>query len=271
MLDDLKTENSEEILIEEQQIDPVLLTSAVKAGVVAGLRHSKTNPKMSPFIAMTRSGVEVIDFFQTLKALEASTAFLQETVKMGGKVLILGTEPAVKGLVEEFAKRNQLSYVVERWLGGTFTNFKTIYSRLQYYLKLKTDKEAGRLGKYTKKERNEFDKQIARLSVFFSGLETLKDLPNVLLVVNPTRHEMAVREAIRVRIPVVAIINTDGDPEQVTYPIPANDRSRSSVTWVLGKLEEAVLNGAKERAELLTRAVEAKKASADSVPQQVTK
>jgi small subunit ribosomal protein S2 len=128
--------------------------------------------------------------------------------------------------------------VVERCLGGTITNFNTIFKRLQYYLKLKADRAAGKLEKYTKKERLQFDREIARMEKLFSGLEKLEKIPDALLVVDAAlkNHHTAVREANRMKIPVIAIINSDNDPDQISYPIPGNTRARASVEWVLNKI-----------------------------------
>ena len=146
-----------------------------------------------------------------------------------------------------FRSKFSMPYVTKRWLGGTLTNFKTLSKRIQYYMNLKADKATGKLEKYTKKEQLEFSKLITKMDQFFNGLEKLSRLPDVLLVVNVTDHITAVREARRLKIPVVAIISTDTDPELVDYPIPANDNSRTSIAWILGKLEAKIEEGQKEK------------------------
>jgi len=133
--------------------------------------------------------------------------------------------------------------VTERWLGGTLTNFKTLSKRVSYFKKLKSDRQSGRLDKYTKKERLDFDRKIAKMTVMFSGLEEMQALPDMLLVMDVNSNMTAVREAKKLKIPVVGVMNTDTDPELVTYPIPANDRSKASLDWVLGQFEKAVMEG----------------------------
>ncbi|OGY67047.1 MAG: 30S ribosomal protein S2, partial [Candidatus Harrisonbacteria bacterium RIFCSPLOWO2_02_FULL_45_10c] len=128
-------------------------------------------------------------------------------------------------------------------LGGTLTNFKTLSKRIAYFKKLKSDKEAGRLGKYTKKERLDFDRKIAKMSIMFGGVEDMAAVPQLLFVVDAKANSTAVREARRLKIPVVGIVNTDTDPELVEYPIPANDRAKSSIEWILNRLEKAVVAG----------------------------
>ena len=164
-------------------------------------------------------------------------------------ILVTGTTPSAKKSVEEMAKRLGLPYVTERWLGGTLTNFKTLAKRIAYFKKLKSDKESGRLDKYTKKERLGFDREINKLSTMFSGVEKMESLPEVLFVVDANENLTAVREARKLKIPIVAIANTDTNPDIVDYLIPANDRSKSSIDWILARFEKAVLE-AREAKEI---------------------
>lgn len=228
-------------------MDQALMEEMVKAGVLYGRKKSKTHPRMKPFIFGTRNGIEILELPKTMETIEKAGEFLKETAKKDGLVLVVGAKPASQDLVEEFAKKFSYPYVVKRWLGGTLTNFKTILKRIQYYMTLKADKATGKLEKYTKKERVEFDKQIERMDGFFLGLERLSRLPDAVLVVNVNDHMTSVREAHRMKIPVVAILSTDADPEVVEYPIPANDNSRNSIAWILAKLEAKVQEGLKER------------------------
>ena len=228
-------------------MDPMLLEEMVKAGILYGRKKSKTHPHMRPFIYATRNGIEILDLPKTFEALEKAGEFMKELAKKDGLILTVGTKPAAQDLVDGFAKKFSMPYVTKRWLGGTLTNFKTLSKRIQYYMNLKADKATGKLEKYTKKEQLEFSKLITKMDQFFNGLEKLSRLPDVLLVVNVTDHITAVREARRLKIPVVAIISTDTDPELVDYPIPANDNSRTSIAWILGKLEAKIEEGQKEK------------------------
>ncbi len=228
-------------------IDPALLDEIIKAGILYGRKKSKTHPRMKPYIFGTRNGIELIEPPKTLEALEKAGEFLKEAVKKDGTILMVGTQPSAQELIEELAKKFAFPYVVKRWLGGTLTNFATINKRLQYYMNLKADRATGKLEKYTKKERLEFDRLIAKMDGFFLGLERMPKLPGALLVVNANEHITAIREARRMKIPVVAILSTDTDPEIVEYPIPANDNSKASIAWILAKLEAKVAEGIKER------------------------
>lgn len=220
-----------------------ILEEMMKAGLFIGRKSSKTHPRAKPFIFGVRNKSSIIDLEETLKLLEQAMQFVKEKIGEKGTILLVGTTPSAKKSVEETAKKIKMLYVTERWLGGTLTNFKTLSKRISYFKKLKSDKEAGRLDKYTKKERLEFDRQIAKLSIFFSGLETMETLPQVLFVVDVNSHLTAVREAKRLKIPIVGILNTDTDPALVDYPILANDRAKAGIDWILAKLEKAVEEG----------------------------
>ena len=228
-------------------IDPAkmaVMEEMMKAGLFVGRRVSKTHPRMKPYIFGVRNGASVIDLEESSRLLNSAMEFVKEKLSSANKTLLLvGTQPTAKSSVEEFAKRLNLPYVTERWLGGTLTNFKTLSKRIDYFKKLKSDKETGRLEKYTKKERLDLDRQIQKMTKMFSGIEQMDFLPDVLVVVDVNAHLTAVREAKRVKIPIVGILNTDTDPELVNYPIPANDRSKLSIDWVLAKLEKAVEEG----------------------------
>mgnify|MGYP001613807092 CR=1 FL=1 len=228
-------------------IDPALLEEMVKAGILYGRKKSKTHPRMKPFVFATRNGIEILEVAKTMIALEKAGDFLKDLAQKDGMIFVVGTKPVSQSLMEDFAKKFSFPYVTKRWLGGTLTNFKTISKRLQYYMNLKADRATGKLEKYTKKERVEFDKQIERMNGFFLGLEKLSRMPDALLIVNANDHMTAIREANRMKIPVVAVLSTDTDPEVVAYPIPANDNSRASVTWVLSKLEAKIAEGRKNR------------------------
>ena len=223
-----------------KNIDTALLEEMMKAGLYIGLRSSKTYPKMRQFIAGVRIGISVIDLTETVRLLEVAMEFVKSKIQKNGVVLMVGTTPAAKSLVLDFAKRLKFPYVTERWLGGTLTNFKTISKRIAYFKKLKSDKESGRLDKYTKKERLNFDREIAKMQIMFSGLENMEAPPQVLFAVDVNAQMIAVREAKLLKIPVIGILSTDTNPELVDFPIPANTRSKTSTAWVLDKLEKAV-------------------------------
>lgn len=229
----------------EPTMDPALLEEMVKAGVLYGRKKTKTHPRMKPFIFATRNDMEIIDLPKTIAALDRAGEFLKEAATKGGLFIIVGTQPAAQTLTEEFANKLSLAFAAKRWLGGTLTNFKTVRKRTDYYIKLKSDLAGGRLDKYTKKERTMFGKEVERMDQFFRGLEKLTRLPDAMIVINANEHMTAVREAKRLKIPIVGIISTDTDPELVTYPILANDNSKTSINWILEKLGAKISEGAK--------------------------
>lgn len=231
----------------EITMDPILLDEMVKAGILYGRKKAKTHPHMKPFIYATRNGIEILDLPKTSEALDKAGDFLKEVAKKDGLIMVVGTKPSAQDLAEELAKKFSFPYVVKRWLGGTLTNFKTLSKRIQFYMNLKADEATGKLDKYTKKERTEFGKLRVKMDQFFIGLERLSKLPDALLVVNANDHMTAVREAKRLKIPVVAILSTDTDPELVEYPIPANDNSRTSIAWILNKLTAKIEDGVGQR------------------------
>ncbi len=219
-----------------------------KTGVLFGHRKSKTHPRMRPFIGGMKNEVELLDPYEILKHLEQAMVFLKEKVRGGGLVLLVGTTPSARTTIEGFARECAFPYVTGRWLGGTLTNFKMITDRLRHYADLKAKRQQGELLKYTKKEQQGFNKEIAKLAKMFDGLVPLVRLPDVLFVVDIAAHMTAVREARKIGIPIVAILDTDDDPELVDHPIFANDRAKSSIDWVVNQLQAAVLTAKAERA-----------------------
>lgn len=241
-------ENKEEVLESQllvQSFSPeeqALLEDMIKAGIIYGRKKSKTNPKMLKYIFSSRKGVELFDLTQTLSLLNKAIDFLKERIDKKLPVLIVGTQPAAKELVKNFSEKFGFSYVIERWLGGTLTNFKVISKRINYFLQLKSDKAAGRLDKYTKKERLKIDEQIHKLNKFFSGMEKMTGLPEAILIIDCEEHQTAVREANRLKIPIVGIASSDSNPDQINYLVPANDNARSSIKWILEYMENKLEN-----------------------------
>ena len=230
-------ELKEELVSNSPAISQEDLRDMVNVGVLFGRGKSKTKPKMNKYIFTYSKGVSVFDAPQTLDLLNKAADFLKTVVDKKLPVLIVGTQPAAKDLVKSFALKHKFAYVTERWLGGTLTNFATLSKRIEYFKKTKVDKDAGKLGKYTKKERLILDRMLEKMAVNFSGLEILNQIPAVLMVVDSKTHDTAVREAKKINVPIIAVLNNDSDPDGITYPVPANDNSVSSLTWILNKIE----------------------------------
>lgn len=221
-----------------KNVDESLISEMMEAGLHYGHTRTKTNPKMKPYIAATRNNVELIDLNQTISSLERVINFLKEKRSSGGLMLFVGIQPAARELIEALAKKFEYPYVTNRWLGGTLTNFKIIQKRLDYFKKLRQDKETGALEKYTKKERLRLGQKLEKMGLVFNGLESLTKLPDAVFVVNANLHVNAVREAKKLGIPVIGIVSTDIDPNVVDFVIPANDNSKSSLTWILSRVEK---------------------------------
>jgi len=231
---------------EVQKVEPVesltaeeilLLQEMAEAGLLYGLSKSKTHPKMKPYIFATRSGVEIINLETSIKSLAKSVELLKSVVASGKSVLLVGTSPAAKIVVKEAALKTGVSYITERWLGGTLTNFKNILERIKYYNKLIADRESGALNKYTKKERVLLDKKIEKMRMLFEGISKMTELPGIVIVLDPQVNQIAVLEAREVKVPVIGLINTEMDPKFVTSAIPGNNRLTKSVEWILNHME----------------------------------
>ena len=221
-----------------------------KAGVHFGHKTSKIHPKMQPYLFGSRGGVHIIDLDKTKEKLAEALEFVKGLISDGKILLLVGTKVQAKDLVQKTADECGLPYVSERWLGGTFTNFSSISKRIGYYKDLERQKKEGELEKYTKKEKAELDKELARLKIKFEGIRNLPRLPDAVFVCDMKKDELAVKEAKDKGIKIIAIADTNVDPTRADYPIPANDDAFSSIEYILGKLREAVVkNKPKVKAE----------------------
>lgn len=236
----LNTEETTEKAAPESGADIGLMRDMTTAGLFYGRKKAKTHPRMRKFIFATRNGVEIINLADTAAALRTATDFLAEVVKNGKQVLVVGTGPAAQGAVERFGKKFNFPYVTERWLGGTLTNFGTISKRIEHLKMLKDSVATGAFQKYTKREQLQFMKEMEDMEVLFGGVVNLTKLPEALLVIGANQHETAIREAKRMKVPVVAVMNTESDPTTIKYPVPANDVSVSSIEWILEYIASAL-------------------------------
>lgn len=210
-----------------------------------GHRKSRMHPKMQSFIYTVRNNVSIINIEKTKEYFERALAFVGKVVSSGGKILFIATRVPGKNLIEEYAKDLEMFYVHDRWLGGTLTNFKTISSRLAYLKELEAKKKSGELAKYTKKEQHDFEQELFRLNKKFDGIKKMEKLPDAVFILNLCKDSLAAREARSRRISVVAITDTDADPQLADYPIPANDDAVQSVTYILDKVREVVRKATK--------------------------
>lgn len=236
----IENKDSEIVEIQEAKVSPedlLTLQEMIDVGLIHGLAKSKTHPKMKPYIHSTRSGVEVIDLVQTIGLLKKAAEFLKSVVDSGKSILLVGTAPIAKGAVKAAAEDTHNLYVTERWIGGTLTNFKIVNGRIQYFKKLMADKETGNLAKYTKKEQLMIEREIAKMKLVFDGLKDMDQLPGAVMILSFSDNELAAAEAKAMNIPVAAVLNTNADPRSVDYPIPANDKLSTGISWILNYLE----------------------------------
>jgi small subunit ribosomal protein S2 len=212
----------------------------LEAGVHFGHQTKRWNPKMKPFIFDARNGIHIIDLSKTMNQLEAACDFLAATVARGERVLFVGTKKQAQQAVKETAKECGQFHVTERWLGGTLTNFQTIkrsIARLKQIEKMETD---GSINNYVKQEQSVLRREAARLMKYFDGIRAMDKYPGAMFVVDIKREHNAVAEARRLKIPVVAIVDTNCDPDLVDYPIAGNDDAIRSVRMVLTTIGQTI-------------------------------
>jgi small subunit ribosomal protein S2 len=218
-----------------------------KSGAHFGHLTRKWNPRMKDYIFMAKNGIHIIDLQKTLECLDEATRFVRETVRKGGDILFVGTKKQAKDIVQKEADRCGMFYVVERWLGGTLTNFSTIKKSIRHLQKLEKDKSSGYGENLTKKEKLSLERERMKLADLHRGIKDMKRIPEVLIVVDILHDDIAVREARRLDIPVVAVLDTNADPSRVDYPIPANDDSIQTIQLIVTELANAILEAKSSR------------------------
>ncbi|HHY45134.1 MAG TPA: 30S ribosomal protein S2 [Firmicutes bacterium] len=221
----------------------VSMKQLLEAGVHFGHQTRRWNPKMKPYIFIERNGIYIIDLQKTVRMLEEAYDFMRATAQSGGRVLFVGTKKQAQEAVETEAKRCGEFYVNQRWLGGTLTNFSTIRRRIQRLMELEEWETNGYLERLPKKEAALLMKDKAKLEKYFLGIKGMQDLPDVMFVVDPRKEHIAVLEARRLGIPVVAIVDTNCDPDEIDYVIPGNDDAIRSVKLISSKMADAILEG----------------------------
>lgn len=225
-----------------QPVDPEVEEMS-KAGVHLGHSKTKAHPSMAPYIFGVRNSISLIDLLKTKEKLHAALDFLKTSVGNKGMILLVGTRPAAKRIVKEIGEKTGMPYFVERWIGGTLTNYKVVSERIKHLEKLEQEKKTGEFEKYTKKERLKKGEEIEKLDKFFGGIRNLKQMPQAVFVVDITTDSIAVREARKMKIPVVALVDTNSNAEIVDWPIPANDDALPAIRYMMGRVLEAIEEG----------------------------
>ena len=226
------------------------LTQLIEAGAHFGHLTRRWNPKMKPYIFMEKNGIHIIDLKKTQALLFSSADSLSRVVSEGKKVLFVGTKKQAKGIIETEARRCGMNWVSERWLGGMLTNFATIRKSIKRLNNIEKQETDGTFDMITKKERLFLTREKDKLKKVLEGVETMVRLPGALIVVDIKKESIAVKEAKRLNIPVFAIIDTNCDPEEVNYIVPANDDAVNTIELIIKYLADAVIEGAAKAKEI---------------------
>ena len=197
---------------------------------------------MESFVVGIRNTVHVIDLEKTAEYLDKALNVIQELAKEKKNILFVGTKTPLKNLVKEIAEQSNMPFVTERWLGGTFTNFKVVRQRADYFNKLRKEQEQGQLEKYTKKERIKINKELGDLETKFGGIKDMANLPDAIFICDIIKDKLALKEATAAGIKTIAIVDTNANPALVDYPIPANDDAISAVKYILEKVKEIIIS-----------------------------
>lgn len=221
----------------------VSMKALLETGVHFGHRAKKWDPRMKPFIFTERNGIHIIDLQQTLTSLEEVYEIIKLSVADGNKILFVGTKRQAQETIQGEADRSTMPYVNQRWLGGTLTNWRTIKARIDQLKRFEAEQEAGQTGLLTKKEVFIRDRMIEKLRIRLGGLRHMSKLPSFVFVVDVRREHTAVKEANALKIPVVALVDTNCNPEQIDYVIPANDDAIRAIKLLTGKIADAALEG----------------------------
>jgi small subunit ribosomal protein S2 len=221
----------------------------VDAGVHFGHRVSRWNPKMEPYIHGKRNMIHIIDVRETIKGLLRAKKLIQNTIASGKDVLFVGTKRQARFAVEEEAKRCGMHYVSERWLGGTLTNFRTIRARLNRLEELEKLFTTGQIETYSKKMKSTLQREMDKIKANLEGIRKMERMPGVMFIIDTRREHIAVKEAKKLGVPTIALIDTDSDPDLIDLPIPGNDDAMRAIEIIMKELAESVIEGKSGRAE----------------------
>jgi small subunit ribosomal protein S2 len=253
---------------EPAQAPVTTMKSLLEAGVHFGHQRRRWNPKMRPYIFAHRNGIHIIDLQQTLHHIERAAAFIEEISSEGKTVIMVGTKKQAHDTIQTEAERSGAFFISTRWLGGTLTNFRTIQARIDYLVQLETRKSKGEFSVLPKKEVLKLDESIVRLNRYLGGIKELTQMPGALFVIDVGKEAIAVAEARRVGVPIVALVDTDCDPTLIDYPIPGNDDAIRSIRLVTAKIADSILEGINRKAAMDAERSEGEEEAGqtDSVP-----
>ena len=233
--------------MESKKSKEVSMMEMLKVGVHFGHKKSKRHPKMTPYIYTVRNSISIIDLGKTVVKLNEALEFVKDVTSKGGVILFVSTKKQARETVKEAAEKCGMPYVTERWLGGTFTNFKKITGSIKRLEKMVSEKESGELEKkYNKKERLEIDREIKRLERKFGGIKTIKKLPEAVFIVDVKEDMTALTEARSEKVPVIATVDTNVDPTLVNYPIPSNDDAVGAIKLMTNIVADTIIEAKKQ-------------------------
>jgi small subunit ribosomal protein S2 len=231
-------------MVEEAQVGELIgMKQLLEAGVHFGHQVSHWNPRMKPFIFGSRNGIHIIDLQQTVNLFKKAFNFVKDIVADGGEVLIVGTKKQAQGIIAEEAIRCGMPFVNTRWLGGTLTNFHTIRSRIDYLLELKSLESEGQMERLPKKEAKGLKREIQKLGYLLNGIVNMKKVPEALFIIDTKKEHIAVSEAKKLNIPIVAVVDTNCDPTNADIIIPSNDDAIRAIKLFTSKVADASLEG----------------------------
>ncbi|XUW99497.1 MAG: 30S ribosomal protein S2 [Dehalogenimonas sp.] len=213
----------------------------LESGAHFGHQTSRWHPKMKKYIFTKRNDIHIIDLEKTVVMLDKALEFIDRVVSEGGKILVVGTKKQAQEIVAEEAKRGGLYYINQRWIGGILTNFAAIQNRIDYLVRLEDQQARGELARLPKKEQQTLTDEMARLNKMMGGFKEMTALPDVIFIIDPTKEKIALAEAQRMGIPIVAMVDTNCSPEGIDYPIPSNDDAMRAIKLVVGKVADVAI------------------------------
>jgi small subunit ribosomal protein S2 len=227
----------------------VNMKELLEAGVHFGHQTRRWNPKMEEYIFCQRNGIYIVDLQKTIKIFKEALDFIGKVVEEGKDVLFVGTKKQAQDIIKEYAEKCESNYVNQRWLGGLLTNFDVIRGSSEKLIELEEMKEDGRWDLLLKKEQSKQDKVYKKLQKNIGGVKNMTELPGVIFVVDSIKENIAVAEARKIHIPIIAIVDTNGDPDNIDFPIPGNDDALRAIELFTSKIAEAVIEAKKKRVE----------------------
>ena len=223
--------------------DTATIKQLLEAGAHFGHQTGRWHPRMKNYIFTKRNGIHIIDLEQTASKLETACEFVRQVVAEDGNILFVGTKKQAQEAIEEEAKRCNMYYVNQRWIGGVLTNFTTIQARIDHLVRLEDQQARGEFSRLPKKEALKLEEKILRLNRQMGGFKEMISLPGALFIIDPIKERIALAEAKRIGIPVVAIVDTNCNPDDIDYPIPANDDAIRAIKLMCSKIADAVIEG----------------------------